>query len=153
RWSYRDARITHHRSPSGARAFVVDPPAGEVRATVVHLHGGPDSYEVPELRCFGALRELAGDGVRVVGLNYRGSLAIGPAATADAWRRWHITFPEDLDWVADAGLAVPPVLVIGWSFGGTLAIRAASLRSDVAGVVAGAAMTDLRLHRARAAAA
>lgn len=151
RWPYQDACITHYRSPLGARAFVVDPPAGEVRATVIHLHGGPESYEVPELRCFGALRELVGSGVRVVGLNYRGSLAIGPAATANAWRRWHLTFAEDLDWVVDTGLAAPPILMIGWSFGGTLAIRAASLRSDIAGVVAGSAMTDLRLHRARAA--
>jgi dipeptidyl aminopeptidase/acylaminoacyl peptidase len=151
RWSYQEARITHHRSPLGARAFVIDPAVSEAGPTVVHLHGGPESYEVPELRCFGALRELAGSGVRVVGLNYRGSLAIDPTATTDAWQRWHITFPEDLDWVVDAGLAVPPILMIGWSFGGTLAIRAASLRSGIAGVVAGAAMTDLSLHRVRAA--
>jgi dipeptidyl aminopeptidase/acylaminoacyl peptidase len=151
-WRRQPARIGHHRSPDGAEAVVIDPPDGRVHATVLHLHGGPDSYEVPELRFFGVLRDLTDRGVRVVGLNYRGSSAITPEAVTSAWKRWHRTVPEDLAWLWAADLIRGDCVAMGWSFGATLALCAAAQRPEIVGVVAGAAMTDLGRHRARAAA-
>ena len=58
------------------------PSDGPVGA-VVTLHGGPESTEFDELRYWGLYRELLGQSIMVVAVNYAGSLGFGEAPAAD----------------------------------------------------------------------
>ena len=152
-WDSLDLVTQKLISPQGANAisFTLSHPPASL-ATIIHFHGGPDSYEVEELRFFGAFRKLLEQGFRLICLNYRGSSGFQPSVQREAWGHWHKTFLEDIHWLTESGCLSPndSVILSGWSFGGTLALLASQHIPRVAGVIAGGFMADLYRHRERA---
>lgn len=116
--------------------------------TVVHLHGGPESYETNEPRLFGLPAVVCANGGRWISLNYTGSRNTDRQSTTAAWHNWEQTFSADLEWALTG--ATGPVVMVGWSFGAALAL--ATCRSDrrVTGAIIGGTMSNLRAHVKRA---
>jgi dienelactone hydrolase len=122
---------------------------------LIHLHGGPDSFEVDDLRLWGMFRDCLRDGTVVISLNYAGSTGFGPAYQKQAWRRWSPSIQSDFRAVLAYAqtryqIDVSKTFVAGWSFGGSLGLHLAECFPTLAGVIAGAPMCDLRAHVERA---
>lgn len=144
-------KVQYFSSTQGAHAIVFSP-ATRPRSQVLHFHGGPDAYEVEELRFFGAFHTLLRSGVEIVVLNYRGSTGMGSAAHVSAWKQWQKVFLEDLEWLNHKKILSSELSLItaGWSFGGALAFLASQHFTQARGTILGGALTDLQKHITRA---
>lgn len=147
-----EVRISHTVLDSGAELTIVGcatTPALE--HVVVSLHGGPESYEVNDLRYGGLYLRLIAAGCIVGILNYRGSTRLPQATRAAAWGHWRTVSAQDIaeaiGILADQATANAEVSLLGFSFGATLAL--ANRGQPVDRVVAVAAMTDLAAHVAQ----
>lgn len=119
--------------------------SAQIRGTLLHLHGGPESYETDEQRFFGLPSFAVDLGWEWRTLNYRGSLSPDPRLTRAAWRDWHRTLTEDSEW-ALAGVSTGPVVVVGWSFGAAAALAIAAATGAFQGLIVGGLMGALRAH-------
>lgn len=113
--------------------------------TIVHLHGGPESYETDELRFFGLAPHAVAQGWDWRSLNYRGSRGTAPDHTTAAWKTWQRSSIEDISWVLGEIPRGHPVILAGWSFGAALALAGAS-RLPVDGLIIGGTMGPLADH-------
>ncbi len=113
--------------------------------TIVHLHGGPESYETDELRFFGLAPHAVSQGWDWRSLNYRGSRGVPSQHTKGAWKNWKNSSIEDISWVLGPIPFGRPVILAGWSFGAALALAAAS-RLPVDGLILGGTMGPLADH-------
>ena len=99
------------------------PAPGETAASpsCLALHGlGGGPYEIGPL-----IDALKADGIRVEAPILPGHEPVGPIMPASSWRDWATASEAAFDALAAAGR---PVVVIGFSTGGTLALRLASRR-------------------------
>lgn len=142
--TYIHERAVRSNGATALRLFDGRTPAG----VVVHLHGGPESYETDEPRLFGLPAYAVDTGWEWRSLNYRGSRGVRPTDTTSAWLDWESTLLDDLGWVL-SGTAGLPVVLAGWSFGASLALAAAK-HFNIAGLIIGGAMASLRDHVDRA---
>lgn len=137
------------RHDNGATALRWQSVTERTAGVVVHLHGGPEAYETDELRMYGLAADALELGWEWRSLNYRGSRSGDSQVTSAAWRRWGLSFDEDLRWLLADLPPDRPVVLIGWSFGAALALAAArDLRPH--GLVIGGAMGSLAAHRSAA---
>lgn len=120
----------------------------DVRGTVIHLHGGPESFEAPEPRMFGLPQFSNVSGWDWIGVNYAGSLSPRLPDTRQAWRNWRESVINDLAEAVDE--ARGPVALVGWSFGAALALAGASVSHRIRGLLLGGCPGDLGAHVARA---
>lgn len=127
--------------PTGATTLDWAQPGRPARGLIVHLHGGPESYEADEMRLFGLTPHALELGWLWRSLNYRGSRHPDNALTRSAWHDWGATFREDLHQAIGSDRQLPVVLA-GWSFGGALAMAAAD-SEQVSGLILGGAMANL----------
>lgn len=121
-------------------------PAGEVRGTVLDIHGGPNLVTVNAYRPdFQAWLER---GFAVATLNYRGSVTFGRAFREGFWGsvgdREIADVDAALDWLQGQGLADPATtFVTGPSYGGHMSLLSVGrLPSRFAGALAVVAMAD-----------
>jgi pimeloyl-ACP methyl ester carboxylesterase len=116
--------------------------------TVIHFHGGPESFEVPEPRMFNLPSFAARTGWDWIGVNYPGSLAPSHSWTQRAWHSWRretvTAFEEALS------SARGPVVLSGWSFGAALALALANRSSRIVGILIGGSLGSIRAHAQRA---
>ena len=114
------------------------------RGTVIHFHGGPESFEVPEPRYFGLPQWCNDNGIDWIGVNYPGSLSESPEEMRRVWRGWR----EPVVKACRAALirAGGPVVLVGWSFGATIALACAALSPQIKGVLMGGACASLPRH-------
>lgn len=135
-------------SSQGAVALILSA-TSEIKGSILHFHGGPDSYEVEELRFFSSLRELIEEGYQLIILNYQGSKGIGRAHQS-AWNNWYTSLQQDIVWLQSEGLLETDCFTAGWSFGGTLAFIATQFIPKSKGVIVGGILSNLINHRIRA---
>jgi len=139
--------------PSGARYFCYWPQA-PIQGWVLSLHGGPESYEGREVRYGGLYRALLEQGVGIVVLNYRGSKCQSDilGSSADVWGRWRESIVEDafeLFSFLPKKVQHKPMLILGGSFGGSLALLLAQT-IGAEGVVLFSPLLDLKEQILRA---
>lgn len=117
-------------------------------ATVVLFHGGPEAQERPTFALLA--QSLVAAGITVFAPNVRGSTGYGSSFTAaDDGARREGAFqdvPATVQHLVDAGVAQPgKVGVLGWSYGGYLALVALTRWPHLfAAGVSHAGMSDLR---------
>jgi len=132
-------------APPGVRA--------EHLPLIVMPHGGPiarDSWRFDFLRAF-----LASRGYAVLQMNFRGSAGYGEQWFYDAHQDWGgLTYSDVIDgtrWAVKQGIADPArVCVVGWSFGGYVALLGATRNPDLFRcAVSIAGVSDLSLLEAQ----
>ncbi|MFF2536984.1 prolyl oligopeptidase family serine peptidase [Streptomyces cyaneofuscatus] len=137
----------------GATPFVLHRPLGEVTGLVVAVHGGPEAVERDELRWEGVYRDLLAAGVAVAGLNYAGSTGYGPGHRAAPRHRWEASLREDVaacvELGRDLGVGLSRTVLLGGSFGASIALLAAERLTGLGGVVACSPMVSLAGFRER----
>lgn len=112
-------------------------------ATVVCLHGGPDAYEFDELRYCGLYERILARGIDVIVLNYSGSRFLRVRAA----RPWSQSISADLEQLVELELGdSSPMVLLGGSFGATLALAVAATDLPIAGVVVHSAVVDMPAH-------
>lgn len=119
-----------------------------VSGCVVHLHGGPEGFEVPEPRLFGLPQYCRNNGWDWIGVNYPGSIAPQTSVTRSAWMRWRSAVMEEVE--RAVAQARGPVVLAGWSFGAALSLACASVSPRVRGLMLGGAPGAFRQHVAEA---
>lgn len=130
--------------PSMHGEYVVSRAPGRATGAVIHFHGGPEGYEVPEGRLFGLPQWCNAHGLDWIGVNYQGSLMPNRLCTRSAWHRWRSAMQEDL--LGAVELTAGPLVLAGWSFGATLALALGSSTERVKGLLLGATTGDLAKH-------
>lgn len=135
---------------SGASILVYEPKCAN-GSTLVSLHGGPESVEVDDLRYGGLYRSVLKRGTRVVVLNYRGSSRFGTQRRCEVWRKWERGFHLDLQDVFAVmqeayAFDIKTCVVLGFSFGATLALAAGCMFPRLAGIIPVSGMYDLTNH-------
>jgi dienelactone hydrolase len=121
-------------------------PEGEVRGTVLEVHGGPNLVTVDAYSP--SAQAWLAQGYAYAALNYRGSVTFGRAFREGFWGSAGDREIEDitaaLDWLAAKGLAVPATTFItGASYGGHLTLLSLGRLPDrFAGGFAHVAMAD-----------
>jgi len=138
------AKYLASRGDGGPRALRVAS-ADRHAGTIIHLHGGPESYETDELRFFGLAPHSVSQGWDWRSLNYRGSRGVSPDHTTAAWKTWQRSSIEDISWAIGPMPSRQPVILAGWSFGAALALAAAA-RLPVDGLILGGTMGPLADH-------
>jgi pimeloyl-ACP methyl ester carboxylesterase len=139
--------------PSGARYFCYWPKK-RLRGWLLSLHGGPESYEGREVRYCGLYQALLEKGIGIVVLNYRGSTQKGRffGSSSEVWGRWSDAIVEDafeLFSKLPQKVLKEPMLILGGSFGGSLAmILAQTIGAD--GLVLFSPLLDLKEQIRRA---
>ncbi|WP_166984910.1 hypothetical protein [Canibacter zhoujuaniae] len=124
--------------------YVVSRALGKTIGAVIHFHGGPEGYEVPESRLFGLPQWCNSHGLDWIGVNYQGSLMPDPAYTRSAWHRWQSTLQEDFSGALK--LTSGPLVLAGWSFGAAISLALGASSERVRGLLLGATMGDLVKH-------
>lgn len=136
---------------------IVFHPDTEPVACVINFHGGPESLERDEMRYDGLYRFLVALGILVVGVNYSGSIGFGWDHQIRPWNDWSASLARDLEccgsFLSELSLSREQVILMGGSFGASLALLSAQIWPQVAGVLACSPMVDLRAHARRAVAA
>ena len=112
--------ITGLTFPSPYGEYVVSRAPERATGAVIHFHGGPEGYEVPEGRFFGLPQWCNAHGLDWIGVNYQGSLMPDRLYTRSAWHRWRSAMQEDF--LGAVELTSGPLVLAGWSFGATLAL-------------------------------
>jgi pimeloyl-ACP methyl ester carboxylesterase len=134
--SFPRGRPLSARSADGfdAHGFLFTPPPGApVKGLLVHLHGGPREAH-PDLLLNVLSRALLERGYAVVAVNYRGSSGYGRTLLEKPYGGGYDGMLDDaaaLRNAASAELRLPssaPVILRGVSYGGYLAIKAATDR-------------------------
>jgi dipeptidyl aminopeptidase/acylaminoacyl peptidase len=102
---------------------------------IVMPHGGPWARDYEAWDAFGWTQALAELGYAVIQPNYRGSTGFGKAWTELADGNWGTRMQDDLNdaitALAEQGIADPArVCMMGWSYGGYAASRAAQRDGD-----------------------
>lgn len=121
-------------------------PAGQVRGTVLDIHGGPNLVSIDQYRP--ALQGWLDNGFAVASLNYRGSVGFGRAVREGFWGGAGDREIEDIDaavrWLRGMGIAVAgTTYVTGPSYGGHLSLLSVGrLPEHFAGAFAVVAMAD-----------
>jgi dipeptidyl aminopeptidase/acylaminoacyl peptidase len=121
-------------------------PEGEVRGTVLDIHGGPNLVTVDQYRP--ALQAWLERGFAVASLNYRGSVTFGRAFREGFWGGAGDREIEDvaaaIAFLRDQGLADPAsTFITGPSYGGHLSLLSVGRLPDLfAGAFAVVAMAD-----------
>lgn len=85
-WETIELNFYKKFSPHGSIATIISIKNNPI-GTILHFHGGPDSYEVEELRFFSAFRELLLEGYQLIILNYQGSKGLKWPANKSAWKK------------------------------------------------------------------
>ena len=143
----RDLRSEMVESADGTRVQLWwAAPEGEVRGTILDVHGGPNLVTLNQYRPgFQAWLE---NGYAVATLNYRGSVTFGRAIREGFWGGAGDREIEDIDaaigWLRGRGLAAPETTYItGPSYGGHLSLLSIGrLPEHFAGAFAVVAMAD-----------
>ena len=112
------------RDGTEVHGFLVTPAgaaAGKRLATILYLHGGPQSQVAAEFAL--NLQIFASHGYAVVVPNYRGSTGRGEVYASAIYARWGTVDTEDnlaaIDDAVARGVADPDRLLVGgWSYGG-----------------------------------
>ncbi|PKY96946.1 S9 family peptidase [Gardnerella vaginalis] len=112
--------------------------------TIIHFHGGPESFEVPEPRMFGMPQYAISAGWNWIGVNYHGSLSPTKDFTKYAWRNWRESLTRDIDKALD--LTNGDIIFAGWSFGAAIALAFASHSPRIKGLLLGGTPGDLKQH-------
>lgn len=105
--------------------------AGQKNLPLIVLpHGGPWARDDADWDVYGWAQALAEYGYVVIQPNYRGSTGYGSAWTAASQKAWGYRMQDDLNdavtWLAAQGTVDPKrVCMMGWSYGGYAASRAA----------------------------
>lgn len=99
-------------------------------AMVVMPHGGPWARDDADWDAYGWAQALAEQGYVVIQPNFRGSTGYGAAWTNAAQKAWGHRMQDDLNdavtWLAQQHVVDPKrVCMMGWSYGGYAASRAA----------------------------
>lgn len=97
---------------------------------IVMPHGGPWARDDADWDAYGWAQALAEYGYVVIQPNYRGSTGYGTAWTKASEKAWGYRMQDDLNdavsWLAGQGTIDPKrVCMMGWSYGGYAASRAA----------------------------
>ncbi len=126
----------HARDGTAIPGYLTLPPGGATShlPLVVMPHGGPiarDSWDYDFLRQF-----LASRGYAVMQMNFRGSDGYGSDWFFAAHQDWGgLTYDDVIDgarWAIAQGTADPArVCIVGWSFGGYIALLGAQRNSDI----------------------
>ena len=119
-----------------------------VSGCVVHLHGGPEGFEVPEPRLFGLPQYCRTNGWDWIGVNYPGSIAPRISFTRSAWMRWRSAVTAAVQ--RAVAQVRGPVVLAGWSFGAALSLACASVSPRVRGLLLGGSPGAFRQHVAEA---
>ncbi|PZE28362.1 alpha/beta fold hydrolase [Curtobacterium sp. MCLR17_042] len=143
-----DATSKPRRADRTPPPLLIRRTAAAVRGTVVHLHGGPEAFEIPEPRLIGLPRYASDTGWDWIGLNYPGSLYPNTEWVSRPWKAWRQAIRADIDRAIAA--ARGPVVLAGWSFGAAVAVAGASVSDRVIGLVIGGVTGALREHANRA---
>jgi len=123
------------RSGAQIPGYLTRPNAAQAPLPLVVMpHGGPvarDSWAYDYLRQF-----LVSRGYAVLQTNYRGSDGYGRAWMYAAFQDWGgVSYEDVIDgvhWAIEQGIADPSrVAVVGWSFGGYMALLAATREADL----------------------
>lgn len=117
------------------RKYLISRAPSETKATIIHFHGGPESYEVPEGRLFGLPQWCNASGIDWIGVNYRGSIMPEQQWTRSAWYKWRSVLQEDLAGALD--LASGSIVLAGWSFGAAIALALGSFSQRIRGLLLG----------------
>lgn len=124
--------------------------AGEKKlAAVVLPHGGPWARDNADWDPYGWAQALAEAGYVVIQPNYRGSTGYGAAWEKASEKSWGYRMQDDLNdavtWLASQGTIDPKrVCMMGWSYGGYAASRAAQRDGDkYRCAISGAGVHDL----------
>ncbi|OYX36666.1 MULTISPECIES: S9 family peptidase [unclassified Sphingomonas] len=102
---------------------------------IVLPHGGPWARDSADWDPFGWAQALAETGYVVIQPNFRGSTGYGTAWEKDGDKNWGYRMQDDLNdavtWLAGQGTIDPKrVCMMGWSYGGYAASRAAERDGD-----------------------
>lgn len=136
--------ITGLTFPSPHGEYVVSRAPERATGAVIHFHGGPESYEVPEGRFFGLPQWCNAHGLDWIGVNYQGSLMPDRLYTRSAWHRWRSAIQEDF--LGAVELTSGPLVLAGWSFGATLALTLGASTERTKGLLLGAPTGNLAKH-------
>lgn len=124
--------------------------AGQKNLPLIVLpHGGPWVRDSADWDSYGWAQALAEQGYVVIQPNYRGSTGYGPAWEKASEKAWGNRMQDDLNdavaWLAGQGTVdAKRVCVMGWSYGGYAASRAAQRDgSKYRCAIAGAGVHDL----------
>ncbi len=129
-------RTIQYRARDGLRisAILTTPrDAGKAMPLIVMPHGGPYAHDSEQWDWWAQF--LADRGYVVVQPNYRGSSGFGAAFAARGDGEWGLKMQDDLDdavtALAELGIADPErVCIVGGSYGGYAAMRAAQRNGD-----------------------
>lgn len=146
----RDDLHARHDTVEGLPGVLISRTTGLSRRLLVALHGGPDSYELDDLRYGGAYREIVDAGFDVLVLNYPGSTGFGEEFQRSAWVNWQSARQRTSAaarrvW-ADGGYE--ELVLFGVSFGAWLALQLAH-DVEASHVVAMAPILNLAEHLQR----
>jgi pimeloyl-ACP methyl ester carboxylesterase len=135
----RALRVELRSPPASLSCWIVDPPAGPARSTVLALHGIRDSRR----SLLGLGKELARRGHRAVLPDLRGH-----GRSSGRWLTYGVVESADLvavlDRLAAQGLLVEPVKAVGFSYGGAVGLQLAARDRRVKAVATVATFTSLR---------
>jgi dipeptidyl aminopeptidase/acylaminoacyl peptidase len=121
---------------------------------VVLPHGGPSTRDVLGFDYLAQM--IASRGYGVLQPNYRGSRGYGGAFEKAGFAQWGLKMQDDVTdgtaWLIDQKLADPKrICIVGWSYGGYVALMGAIKTPDLYRCAAGmAGVTDLRRRLDRA---
>lgn len=114
--------------------MILEPIHKKVHTIVFSLHGGPESYEFNELRYSGIYREALKLDMAVCVLNYSGSAYQSYNKRKSAWKNWDNVLKEILNTIKfyqkHYALESSNIIILGDSFGATLALLTASESKD-----------------------
>ncbi|MXO62855.1 alpha/beta fold hydrolase [Altererythrobacter oceanensis] len=117
-------------------AILTLPPGREAKGLplIVLPHGGPRARDIERWDWWSQF--LADRGYAVIQPNYRGSTGFGKAFVDAGDGEWGLKMQDDVDdavtWAVEKGLADPErVCIVGGSYGGYVAMRAAQRNPDI----------------------
>lgn len=136
--------ITYDSMCNNKSKFIIPKKLNTCSPTIIHFHGGPESFEVPEPRMYGMPQYVMSLGWNWIGVNYCGSLSPLRDLTRSAWKNWRESLSRDID---DAlRLTNGDIILAGWSFGAAIALAFASYSPRIKGLLLGGVPGNLQEH-------
>lgn len=124
------------------------PSTGNCKKVIITLHGGPESTEWDEFRYWGLYRELIANNIGIIALNYAGSIYFGKGHQEKPWKNWFKVFSDEFNYIIETlknkGIEEKNVIVLGGSFGATLALQTGNINNKIAGIIAIAPLVSLK---------